>query len=291
MKLKDFKITGTIGCEGANRLSFSSIQYQVDNARKLKYPKREICAGIIRAMGANDDLRNYFESNPETSLDTMMDIFRSTFKERDSASVFTDFQNEYQVRKKVATLSAEEGIPYDSDMLARRFFHVMFTGVRNDNIRTELREKCREDYKLPNDKILKFVSEIVAVDTERKEKLSCRNEASLNMMEKKDIPKDPEKKQERQNPFVMIEELKVSHTKEMAEMRNEMKVQLLQIEKAITESANTGANRYCNDQTFQPSYQAFIQKQQPGGYYIPPFQQKKKVFKKCQKCHADKMPR
>ena len=49
------------------------------------------------------------------------------------------------LRENVLSLLIEEKCPYDSERLNKTFFHTMFTGMRNLNIRDDLRDKCRND--------------------------------------------------------------------------------------------------------------------------------------------------
>ena len=51
VKIKDFKINGTIGNRGcANCITYSSLIYQVDNGRKMNFSDDEIAAGIIKNL-------------------------------------------------------------------------------------------------------------------------------------------------------------------------------------------------------------------------------------------------
>ena len=44
----------------------------------------------------------------------------------------------WNLRERVVTLSAEEGVSFDSNLLRKRFFYTLFTGFKNDTIRLEL---------------------------------------------------------------------------------------------------------------------------------------------------------
>ena len=80
------------------------------------------------------------------------------------------------------TLSNEEGCPYDKMLLNKRFFHTMFTGLRNVNIRAELREKYKDNFSLSDEKLLKFASEVVGNETERNDKLNSKK-GIVNLVE------------------------------------------------------------------------------------------------------------
>ena len=84
----------------------------------------------------------------------------------------------------------------------------------------------------------------------------------MNVMKTSKEPKTPVKKQ-RENPFTLIEELKVTHQKEMTEMRKEMNAQLSEIQKTISGSLNVNAASFVPNPppTYAPN------RQQPSSQY------------------------
>ena len=262
VRFRDYKFGGTIG--GEKGLSFTSIQFEIQNARSLKYKEEEIRAAVIRAIAPGHELRDYFEMNTEATLDEMIEMFRSTFIEHNSNQSFTEFKKEFQRsdekpstfvtrimawRRKLNKLSIEEGDEIPQTILMKAFYHVLSTGLRDENLRAELRERCRTNSSMTDNKILKAIAEIMKVKKEREEKLgdSPQNAIKVEMV---DTHKKVEKK-EKLNPFVLIEEMKVSHEKEMQQMRQEVTVQLAQIQKTLTNNNNLNGNA----QTFSPANQ------------------------------------
>ena len=124
-KLKDFKISGVIGGTGGkDKLTFTSLNFQISNAKKLGYSESNISGAVIKAIAQSEPLRPYLESRPDLGLSSLLEILRSSFKEKDSASVFTDLSNACQssaetcidfvlrllcLKQKVLDVSAEEG--------------------------------------------------------------------------------------------------------------------------------------------------------------------------------------
>ena len=53
LRLRDYKFPGTIGGDPA--LSYTSIQYQVDSARALRYTDKEIRAGVVKAISPSHE--------------------------------------------------------------------------------------------------------------------------------------------------------------------------------------------------------------------------------------------
>ena len=79
---------------------------------------------------------------------------RSHLSEKGSSSTLTEMSNSVQSvnestydfvvklmskREKVLILAKEEDCPYDEKFVQRRFLHVISTGIRNNNIRNDLR--------------------------------------------------------------------------------------------------------------------------------------------------------
>lgn len=255
-RFKELKISGVIGGKREEgNMTYTSLTYQVNNARKLMYPETVICAGIIKAIDPSNQARTYLESSPDLSLDVVLEFLQSHCREaEDSGAVFTSFQNAHQrgdqsakdfvtglmvLRKKVLDLSVEEGTPYEERMLRKRFFHVMFTGLRSESVRSELREKIREDWTVPDQKLLKMVATVSANEAERKEKLggiAKKTDVDVNAISEK---KNQTKEKKKDNPFVRIEELLLKQDKEM----KEMKAQILELKSttpAMTSAATPG---------------------------------------------------
>ena len=121
---------------------------------------------------------------------------------------------------------------YDEDMLATTSFQVIFSGLRDENIRAALRGKCKDDCTISDQVLLKHASEIIAAEEERKLKLFGKEpEAELEVSavaEKKSVgfSESPLSRKEKPNPFAKIEELRIENEKRCEELRldlNEIK--------------------------------------------------------------------
>ena len=228
-----------------DKLSYTSLSFQIQNAKKLGYSQENICGAVIKAISPSNYLRTYFESKPGLNLTSLLEILRSHFKEKDSASTFTDLSNAAQLptetcldfvirlmclRQKVLDLSSEEGCPYDATLLNKRFRQTMFSGLKNTNIRIEIRENCKHDPSLSDENLLKLIADAVANEAERNEKFTVKKEVnSVDAKKKEEKGKVGNKKKESSLP-VQIEELKLTHEKEMSALRadlHEIKTALL----------------------------------------------------------------
>ena len=182
---KDFKLSGMIGGTSESALSFVSLQFEIENGRKLGHSEDEICSAVINKV-ADKELRSYFVTESNVNLEVVLDMLKSVCTEEKSSAVFTTFTNDKQgpnekalsfitrvlkLRKKVRKLGREEGRSYDEEMLAERSFEVILGGLRDENIRSALRDKLRFNTSLEDKEIMKHAADVIAAEKERKLKL------------------------------------------------------------------------------------------------------------------------
>ena len=122
------------------------------------------------------------------------------------------------IREKVLILAKEEDCPLDKGLLQRCFLHAILTGLRNNNIRNDLRLTL-ENNKISDKNLLQIVFEAAVNDSEHHEKLSKEKKATkVNKIDNVN------------NPFLNeIRAIKLEHSTELAAFRAE----ILQIEKAV----------------------------------------------------------
>lgn len=246
-KLKDFKISGCIGGSGEkDKLSYTSLAYQIQNGRKAGYNDDEICAGVIRSIAPGNYLRSYLESKSSLNVSSLIQIMRSHFSEKDSSSTITEMSNSVQSvnestydfvvklmskREKVLILAKEEDCPYDEALVQRRFLHAISTGIRNNNIRNDLRHVL-QNVNISDEHLLKYVSEAVVNNCERNEKLAqSKKDLRINQ-----INTD----QEQDNPLLVeIRKIQSEHSNQMAAFRSE----ILQIKQAVSHGHASGSKQ------------------------------------------------
>ena len=130
------------------------------------------------------------------------------------------------LRQKVLQLSIEEGCAYNEKLLTKRFHQSMFSGIKNQNIRAELRENVPIGSKIEDEKVIKMVSDAVVNETEREVKFSIN--PSVKLIESSESSKGNREK--KYSLPEQIEEMKLSHKREMSALRadlNEIKTAIL----------------------------------------------------------------
>lgn len=237
-KLKDFKINGTIGTAGEKeKLSYTSLSFQIQNAVTSGYSNSDICSAVIKAISPDNYLRNYLESREKLTVENVLQIMRSHYSEKDSTSLFTEMSssaqapgesaNEFAIRlmslrQKVLILSKEEDCPYDSTLVRKRFLHALSTGLRNNNVRQELSETFK-NLKISDEELLKNLTLAVANESEHKQKLSVKRKET-EILAIHENQKDSLKQE--------LADLKTSHVQEISTVRAE----LLEIKTALQNS-------------------------------------------------------
>ena len=155
IKFKEYKINGKIGTPGQkDRLTFSSLIFQINDRLKKGYSEHEICDAFIKSIAPDLALRTYLEGKDNLNLKTLRRILRSHFKEPNATSLLTELNNNKQLpsespqefvlrvmslRQETLFISKEDYCGYSEALVQDRFLHAIMVGLRNDNIRNELR--------------------------------------------------------------------------------------------------------------------------------------------------------
>ena len=93
----DFKIRGTIGLPGQkDKLTFSSLAYQMNNGEKKMYTDVEICEEVIRAISPDLTLGYFLEGKNDLTLQKLRKILRAHFQEKDPTTLFNSLSNQCQ---------------------------------------------------------------------------------------------------------------------------------------------------------------------------------------------------
>ena len=201
-KLKEFKLDGTIGSTSPGgkdkRLTYSSLEYQVMNALTQGYQEEVVCAAVVKAISPENELRAYFEGRQSLNVDFMLESLRGHFQESESATVLADLGKARQkssqtahgflvsvfvLRDRVFKLAREEGSPQDENFVYNRMKHAIETGVRNQNIRGELREVLAKRDRVTDEDLLKIAKEAMAREKARLAKFGGEDQGSDDVEE------------------------------------------------------------------------------------------------------------
>ena len=186
-KLRQFKINGTIGDPGQKGcIPFSSLCYQIRQGEGQGYKIQEIYSGVIRAIEAGNPLRDVLELEAEDfDKKEFMKTLRSHFMEGDPNEMLNDLRIALQgpketahkfccrcvaLKKKVIKMYQADETSFDMENVTSTFYRTIYTGLRQTNIKNELRQVLREKL-LSDGDLLKEVAEAQGNEEERLRKL------------------------------------------------------------------------------------------------------------------------
>ena len=130
-------------------------------------------------------------------------------------------------REKVLVLTKEEDCPYDEKLDQRRFLHAIFTGIRYNNIRNDLRHMLQNVN--ISDEHLQLVSEAVANNSECNEKLAQQKGLKVNKTETDE---------NQDNPLLTeLRKIQFDHSNHLVAFRFE----ILEIKQAVSHGHASGS--------------------------------------------------
>ena len=156
-KLKDFKIDGAIdSTDSSKRLTYTSLQHQVDSGLARGYPETEIIAAVIRCLPPGSSTRAYFEGRKNLTLPTVLTTLRAHFEENKVTTMYEELTKKVQLesdkplkflmdcltlRDQILDLEQEQvaSARYGRPLLQTVMLDSLFIGFRDEGIRQHLR--------------------------------------------------------------------------------------------------------------------------------------------------------
>ena len=186
---KDFKVRGTIGLPGQkDKLAFSSLDIQIQAAEKRGCDATEICLEVARAVSAELSLRPLLEGKANTiTLPKLRKILRAHYQEKDPTTLFTMLANATQtvsedplayvvrlmnLRQKVVFVSKQldNRLVYPETLVQSQFMRAIITGLRNDNIRNEIKPILEDS--MEDEEVLEIMNKAISGEAERATKMT-----------------------------------------------------------------------------------------------------------------------
>ena len=140
-----------------DRLSFSSLVYQIENGLKNDYTKDEIKEAVIKAINPALSLESYLEGKPDLTLAKLRRIMRSHYQEKTATELYHQLSSTVQPPKKkpqeffIRLLDLKQKIlfpsqetddselKYDPTIVQGMFVHSFSLGLQNENIKIEMK--------------------------------------------------------------------------------------------------------------------------------------------------------
>ena len=245
---KDFKIRGTIGLPGQkDKLTFSSLAYQIESGVKKKYTEDELCEEVVRAVSPDLQLRSFLEGKADLTLQSLRRILRAHFQEQDPTTLFNSLSNSSQqstetaldfvirlmnLRQKILFVSKEvdNRFEYSEPLLQKQFLHSVVTGLRNESVKNEIKPLLLTD-NLSDEELLEFLNKAVSDEKERQLKMKKQISKVDALSTSDEIRTDKDKKDKKDNPVLNeLKELRVQ-LNEVSTLKSEIE----QLKKQIYE--------------------------------------------------------
>ena len=194
--MKDFKIQGTISNE-RNRLSFTSLNKQIDSAIDKGFPESEIVDAVINAVSPQLHLRSYLEGMKNLKLQELRQILRSHYCEKSATEAYQELTNIVQepnetpitflmralrTRQQILLVSEEKQsrIRYDATLIQNVFINAVETGLADEAIRTRMRLYL-EMPNISDEVLIREMNVAMTTESERSSKLgTTRRSARQN---------------------------------------------------------------------------------------------------------------
>ena len=201
VKLKDFKINGTVGVrDTVGALDWSSLFYQIREGINLGYPNREIMSGVIKAMKPGSSLRKYYESKPDMSWSSFLSTLKALYDVKDSAELLEQMSTSIQeptespltfilrmmaFRDSIYEANADEESPLSELLIEKKFSHSVIVGLRSPTIRLEIKPLIL-NANLSEDQLLKEINKVISQNAESEKKFGkggVKKEAAVKFAE------------------------------------------------------------------------------------------------------------
>ena len=187
---KEFKIQGQIGKPGQqDKLTFSSLARQIEDALQKAVPVREIVNAVTRAVAYSVPLRSYLEGRVDLTLPQLRRLLRSHFHEKDALDLYQELTSASQksnetaqeflmrvmnLRQKVIFASQEDQstLKYDHHLVQSTFLQTVATGLTGV-LRGEMRQHLQNS-KISDEDLLEALSAAVTLEEKRSLKRGAR---------------------------------------------------------------------------------------------------------------------
>ncbi len=199
---KDLRICGEIGSAAQkDRLSYSSLNHQIEVALKKGYKPEEVVEAVIKATNPGIPLRSVLEGE-EMTLNRLKSILRSHYQEKGATELFQELSELTQrksetpqefilramdLKGKILKASAEAvtGPQYNQQQIQSVYINAIDTGLLNEAIRADIRPHLTEG--TTDEVLLENLNIAVTLETKRQQKAG-KKKVSVQQVKTNDPP-------------------------------------------------------------------------------------------------------
>ena len=187
---KELRISGQIGEPNQkDRLSFTSLNHQIEAALLRGYNETEVIEAVVRAINPGLRLRSYLENHSRLTLTTLRTVLKAHYQEKDATEIYQELSQICQMKgetpqgfvmraldlKQRVLLASDEataGLRYDPQLVQSMFLHAVVTGLTNDNIRQDIKQNLSTE--TTDEELLQRLSAAAALETKRIQKTGLK---------------------------------------------------------------------------------------------------------------------
>ena len=156
---RDFRISGSVGSEGKEKLSYNSLVRQMNEGKEKGFKENEIINAVLRAV-SDASLRSYLETTGELTVKKLKQVLRTHYKEKTATELYQELIGLKQssdeegskfviraldIKQRVCYASREEGeLQYNEQQVKKLFLTTVETGLDED-ISNRIRPYLKED--------------------------------------------------------------------------------------------------------------------------------------------------
>ena len=193
---RDLKIIGQIGEPNQkDKLTYSSLERQMQRALKKGYDEGEVVEAVIQAIAPGTKLKSYLESRIDLTLQALRQILRTHYIEKDATEIYHSLTRAAQepketpiqflmramdLRQQIALASerVKSGLKYSSELIQNQFLQSVMTGLYDDTIRTDIKPYLQNP-KVTDEVLLEKMTAAYRLEMERRNKLSTTTKLKM----------------------------------------------------------------------------------------------------------------
>jgi len=193
---RELKIIGQIGEPNQKeKLTYSSLERQIQRALKKGYDEGEVVEAVIQAIAPGTKLKSYLESRIDLTLQALRQILRTHYIEKDATELYHSLTHAVQepketpiqfvmramdLRQQIALASerVKSGLKYSSELIQNQFLQSVMTGLHDDTIRTDIKPYLQNP-KVTDEVLLEKMTTVYRLEMERKNKLSTTTKLKM----------------------------------------------------------------------------------------------------------------
>lgn len=180
---KELRISGQVGdAHQKDRLSYSSLNHQIEAALGRGYGEAEVVEAVLRAINPGLRLRSYLENHSNLTLTSLKTVLKSHYQEKEATDLYQELSQLVQGKSEtpqgfvmraldlrqrivVASGQASHGLKYDPALVQDMFLHAVITGLTNDNVRHDLKPFLQSE--IPDEILLERLNVAASLEEKR----------------------------------------------------------------------------------------------------------------------------